>query len=125
MRAATATLEQPISRVIGRLCHEARLVRAPIRESAFWLIKSVIDAKASEREKGMQHGVVLTNPFVRKVGYAETGQMLAPLLTRYVARVIPFIPLRTAERIGYEESVVYVALYQRLERISPLFTFDA
>jgi hypothetical protein len=38
--------------------------------------------------------------------------------------IIPFIPLRMVRKNGHEESVSCVALYQRLERISSLFTFD-
>jgi hypothetical protein len=39
-------------------------------------------------------------------------------------KFIPFIPLRIHFEVGHEESVSYVAKYQRLRRISLLFTIE-
>jgi hypothetical protein len=58
------------------------------------------------------------------VGDWRGDRALAYSLPARASSIIPFIPLRTASETDLEESVAYVALYQRPERISLLFTFD-
>ena len=76
-------------------------------------------------EQGLQpvtRATALRRWFVTWAG-SERGVRCA-IEVETVRPVIPLIPLRTAFKIGHEESMSYVAMYQRLGRISHLFTIE-